>query len=245
MSLILLSVLQDLPTEVTRGSTKALLDATARPHASWFVPCNKPKSKRTNNVSGSYARILQRFITNTYTDEHRQLLDLPPATLNGYLETFFRTIRRPGGRNYTWATFRTLMSHLDSYFKENNYPVVLSKAPELIGSRNAFHERRMRIRVCDTSADALQKLHDWMNCNMTRSSRHVKKIDLLSHHELDSLLAEFLTFVGSSWTESDTANYLLSLVVDIDNYLRGKEYPNTISDPNLFPKSWHVVRSYE
>ncbi|XP_064597049.1 uncharacterized protein LOC135463632 isoform X3 [Liolophura sinensis] len=174
-----LNVMQDLPRdEVTRSSTQALLDTSLESRDNRFIPCNKPKLKKTNSVPGSYARIPQRYIADYYRDEHRELLDIPPAILNENLETFFRSILRRGSKNYTWATFRTMMSHQDSYFKENSYPVVLSKAPELLRSRNVFHERRIRIRVCDTSVDFLQKLCDWLSCSMIRSTRHVKKIDL-------------------------------------------------------------------
>ncbi|XP_064597065.1 uncharacterized protein LOC135463632 isoform X18 [Liolophura sinensis] len=106
----------------------------------------KARSKSTISNILSTVRLFENWLRK-HSDykETRRLETLPPAELDTYLASFFSTVTKPAGCDYTPDSFRLLRSKLDNYLRYHGYRWSVVTSSEFRNSQFAFRRRKSEL----------------------------------------------------------------------------------------------------
>lgn len=82
-----------------------------------FLDINK--NENTKRKTLCHQKLLEDYLTEK--QEYRNIHEIDPEELNGYLCEFILRVRQRDGKEYEPTTLRSIISSLDRYLKEHNY----------------------------------------------------------------------------------------------------------------------------
>lgn len=132
----------------SRSPMKSRLDQSSADNSQLLAlpGMTKARSKSTINNVLSTVRVFESWLRK-HSDykETRSLEALPPAELDTYLTSFFSTVTKPAGCDYTPDSFRLLRSKLDHYLRSQGYRWSVVTSPEFRSSQFAFRRRKSEL----------------------------------------------------------------------------------------------------
>lgn len=84
--------------------------------------------KTQQNIAGAVASFW-RWSRQIELPTDRQLFEIPPQELDGYLAQFFQAAKKPNGEDYNARSLISIRTHLSRYLRDNNYSECIAQSP--------------------------------------------------------------------------------------------------------------------
>jgi len=112
--------------------------------------------------------IFTHWFSETLPADNRNLENIPPAQLNSFLRSFYRTVKKLNGEEYEPDSLCSIKNSLDRYLNEKGYWVSICRGEEFKTSRDVL------------SAKEFKKRRERQRRSLPRTKRYLIEIVLLT-----------------------------------------------------------------
>ncbi|XP_014165621.2 uncharacterized protein KIAA1958 homolog [Geospiza fortis] len=97
----------------------------------------KKQEKKKSNTTG-YIKVFKGWLKGHHPSETRKIHALPPADLDHYLLSFFSSVKKQNGRDFSANSLNIIRCSISRYLQDHNYQYSILRGPEFKASQEAY-----------------------------------------------------------------------------------------------------------
>lgn len=97
----------------------------------------KKQKKKKTHTSGDI-KVFKDWLKLHHPCEMRKIHMLPPADLDHYLVSFFNSVKKQNGTDFSASSLTFFQYNINQYLKDHNYQYNMMRGPEFRASREAY-----------------------------------------------------------------------------------------------------------